>query len=134
MSTSWHPAVSDREKHATVLKSTLNPGPLAILDACQSSRMANEETAARTDYLLEPAEGLDWALLYGGSRASARSGRSSIDPRRTLPSNSIAKRSKDTCSAKRSTWRGSRRGKKNPEQVMWAAFAPCADTTFRLAH
>ena len=24
--------------------------------------------------------------------------------------------------------------KKNPEQVMWAAFAPGADTTLRLAH
>ena len=52
---------------AQKIQSLLEGQPLVFLNACESSRTANEPDAQTTDYLAEPAEGLASAFIYGGA-------------------------------------------------------------------
>lgn len=108
--------------------------PLVFLNACQSGRTANEDQPSRTDYLLEPAEGLASAFLYGGALACI----GSLWPIYDKPAAEFA------LEFYRKALEGYMLGeamrlarveikRQHPDQVTWAAFALYGDATFRLA-
>jgi hypothetical protein len=52
---------------AQKIQSLVEGHPLVFLNACESSRIENEQDLQLTDYLAEPAEGLASAFVYGGA-------------------------------------------------------------------
>jgi CHAT domain-containing protein len=107
--------------------------PLVFLNACQSGVTANEAMAPSTNYLLESAEGLATAFLYGGALACI----GSLWPVYDQPAAEFAlefyRKALDGYmlgEAMRLARIETRR--KYPRQVTWAAFALYGDATFRL--
>ena len=54
---------------AQKIQSLVEGQPLVFLNACESSRTANEQEIQTTGYLAKPAEGLASAFVYGGAPA-----------------------------------------------------------------
>ena len=119
---------------AQKIRRLLEGHPLVFLNACQSGRTANEEVASRTDYLLEPAEGLASAFLYGGALACVGSLWPIYDKpaaefglefyRKALEGYMLGEAMRIARVKVKQSF---------PEQVTWAAFVLYGDATFRLA-
>lgn len=118
---------------AQKIRRLLEGRPLVFLNACDSARVANQQEASHTDFLLKPAGGLASAFLYGGALACV----GSIWPIYDTPAADFAREFYNEA------LRGSMLGeamriartkirKKYPDQVTWAAFALYGDPTFRL--
>jgi hypothetical protein len=121
--------------YAQKVRRLLEGRPLVFLNACQSGRAANEETAARTDYLLEPAEGLASAFLYGGALACIGSLWPIFDkPAAEFATEFYHKALEGYMLGEAMRLARVQIREKYPEQVTWAAFALYGDGTFRLAH
>lgn len=119
---------------AQKIQSLVEGQPLVFLNACESSRTANEQDVQTTGYLAEPAEGLASAFVYGGALSCIGALWPVYDQgaadfavefyNRLLEGNLVGE-------ALRLARKEIRR--QRPDEINWASYVLYGDPTFRLA-
>jgi CHAT domain len=119
---------------AQKIQSLVEGQPLVFLNACESSRTANEQDVQTTGYLAEPAEGLAAAFVYGGALGCIGALWPVYDQgaadfavefyNRLLEGNLVG----EALRLARAEIRRQR-----PEEITWASYVLYGDPTFRLA-
>ena len=119
---------------AQKIQSLVEGQPLVLLNACESSRTANEQDVQTTGYLAKPAEGLASAFVYGGALGCIGALWPVYDQgaadfavefyNRLLEGNLVGE-------ALRLARKEIRR--QRPDEITWASYVLYGDPTFRLA-
>jgi hypothetical protein len=107
--------------------------PLVFLNACESSRTANEQSAQQVTYLQEKAEGLASAFLYGGARGCIGSLWPVYDGAAARFAIAFYRKALDGQTVGEAVRLARREIKRQfPDQITWAAFVLYGDPTARL--